>query len=66
VIVRFLVGFDADQEILVRSSPHRAFGPVVYSDSKPIKPTDDVSNLELFYWKSSEWASWVEGREDCF
>jgi hypothetical protein len=51
----FLIGFDADQDILKRGSPHRHFGPVVYSHSKPAKPTFDVvSNLELFYWKSSE------------
>jgi hypothetical protein len=52
----FLIGFDADREILAEPSSHRDFGPVVYSHSKPTKPTfDDVSNLELFYWKSSEW-----------
>jgi hypothetical protein len=52
----FLIGFDADQDILKGPSPHRDFGPVVYSHSKPAKPTfDEVSNLELFYWKSSEW-----------
>ena len=52
----FLIGFDADEKILAVDSPHRDFGPVVYSHSKPSKSTfGDISNLELFYWKSSEW-----------
>jgi len=52
----FLIGFDADEKILAVDSPHRDFGPVVYSHSKPSKPTfGDISNLELFCWKSSEW-----------
>jgi hypothetical protein len=53
----FLLGFDAEQEILAGASPHRDFGPVLYSHSKPAQRTfGDVTNSELFYRKSSEWA----------
>ena len=52
----FLIGFDSTRKILASSSSHRDIGPVVYSHSKPTRPTfGDVTNQELFYWKSSEW-----------
>ena len=58
----FLIGFDASQDILETPSPHRQLGAVVYSHYKPSKPRfGDVTDLELFYWKSSDWASSASG-----
>jgi hypothetical protein len=53
----FLIGFEAGPEILASPSAHRNMAPVVYCHHKPAKDAyEDLTNQELFYWKSSEWA----------
>jgi len=53
----FLIGFEGPDGILTVDSPHRDHGPVYYCHHRPSHLRfKEVTNHELFYTKSTEWA----------
>src|SRR6266705_981879 len=53
----FLIGFDADENILADPSPYRRLGKVVYKKARPSKPVlADFTDEEIFFTKTAEWA----------
>lgn len=53
----FIIGFEGPEGILTSPSEHRDFGPVYYGHHRPTRMKfGEVTNQELFYTKSTEWA----------
>jgi hypothetical protein len=53
----FVIGFDADQEILVRHSAQRSLGKVTYTKVRPTKPRlEDFTEDEIFFTKRDAWS----------
>lgn len=53
----FVIGFDANQEILISHSAHRKVGKVTYTKARPTRPRlDDFTEDEIFFTKPDFWS----------